>query len=147
MILRLEPSRGAVLQETTLKAYVRGPVWPKYFRLTPWVVTETEPDRVCIAEAHRVSLKGEVNAVHELHGADVQRATIWSLQIFHSWLRYVHAYYPVRFSPDLSLLTSICACVLPCPLHKREGDIIRAKRASNGYIQEKKTCPSVWMFD
>ena len=41
------------------------------FRLTPWVVTGTEPNRVYIAEAHRVGVRGEVNAVHELHAADL----------------------------------------------------------------------------
>ena len=71
MSLRLELSRGAVLQATTLKAFVWGPGVTEVFRSTPWVVTGTEPNRVYIAEAHRVSLRGEINAVHELHAANL----------------------------------------------------------------------------
>ena len=63
MSLRLELRRVAVLQATTLKAFVRGPDVTPRGRLTPWVVTGTKPNRVYIAEAHRVSLRGEVNAV------------------------------------------------------------------------------------
>ena len=55
MSLRLELSKGAVLQATTLKAFVWRPRLTGVID-TPWVVTGTEPKRVYIAEAHRVSL-------------------------------------------------------------------------------------------
>ena len=81
-------SRGAVPERWSLAAVVTAdvsraelflvfskellqPAYVEVVRLTPCVVTGTEPNRVYIAKAHRVSLRGEVNAVHELHAADV----------------------------------------------------------------------------
>ena len=85
------------------------PVLPRYFRLTPWVVTGTDPNRVCIAEAHRVSLRGEVNAVHELY---MQRTS-----------NDPRSGLSTSFMPDFEMCPSMHACsevhdryVLPCPL-------------------------------
>ena len=99
--MKSRKSRGEVPEQWSLAAVVTAnvdraefflvlarncynPVRSRYFRLTLWVVTGTEPNRVYIAEAHGVSLTAEVNAVHELHAADLKRPAIWSVQICHA---------------------------------------------------------------
>ena len=65
MSLRLELSKGAVLQATTPKAFVWRPRLTGVID-TPWVVTGTEPKGSILRRHIELACsRGEVNAVHE----------------------------------------------------------------------------------